>query len=233
MTPEKLLQQVLDVETPWQIVRVRDDLGKRQVDVWVGRPSGRSGWFFANKASAPEAQRERVWRHTNVGSARCLVHAAPPTDPDSSRLQWCGDGDLPFTRAFSRQIAGLFLEGVKFQSICAMLDLAVADLWKFKHSLDNGKAGLSAAAPIRLPAEAGADSSVPEADHPVWEMLLNGSVNIDIRALSLKLLLTKQREQMRLITDNEVRLLKAYEMRRYFVRYEQQLGHELAQLSQY
>jgi hypothetical protein len=232
MTPEKLLQQVLDIENPWQIVRVRDDLGKRQVDVWVARPSGRSGWFFSAKAEAAPEHRERVWRHSNIGSSRCLVHAAPPTDPDSSKLQWCGDGDLPFTRAFSRQIAGLFLEGVKFQSICGMLDIAVADLWKFKHSLDHGKAGLSDTASIQLPAEA-AGESVPEADHPVWEMLLTGTVNIDIRALSLKLLLTKQREQMRLITDSEVRLLKAHEMRRYFVRYEQQLAHELAQLSQY
>ncbi len=60
--------------------------------------------------------------------------------------------------------------------------------------------------------------------------LLDGSTNIDIRVLSLKLLLTKLREQMRVITDAEVRVLKAYELQRYFLRYEQMLGHELGQL---
>lgn len=228
MTSEDLLRQLLGIEAPWQIVRVRDDLGKRQVDVWVGQASGRSGWFFGSKASVPQ-DREQVWRHINLGSSRCLIHAVPPSGEDSDKLTWCGDGDLPFTRALSRQIASLFLEGVKFQSICNMLDVTVADLWKFKHNLDNGKARLTPAAD----SGATATSNVPEADHPVWEQLLDGSVNIDIRTLSLKLLLTKLREQMRLITDNEVRRLKAYEMQRYFVRYEQQLAHELQQLTKY
>ena len=53
---------------------------------------------------------------------------------------------------------------------------------------------------------------------------------IDVRLLSLRLLLTKMREQMRLITDPEVRLLKCYELQRFFVRYEKTLGHELAQI---
>lgn len=225
MTSEELLHQVLAIETPWQIVKVRDDLGRRQVDVWVARAGGRGGWFFGNRPAVPEA-RERVWRHINLGHSRCLVHAAPPADGELP--PWCGDGELPFTRALARQVAGLFREGVKFQSICTMLDIAVADLWKFKHHLDHGKAGLSG---IALPAAAAGESKVPEADHPLWAMLLDGSLNIDIRMLSLKLLLTKLREQMRLITDTEVRLLKAHEMQRYFVRYEAQLAHELAQLN--
>jgi hypothetical protein len=129
----------------------------------------------------------------------------------------------------SRQIASMLLEGVKFQSICSILDVTVADLWKFKHSLDSGKAGLSSAPPPP-PVAAAPSTRVPEADDPVWEKLLDGSTNIDIRVLSLKLLLTKLREQMRVITDAEVRVLKAYELQRYFLRYEQMLGHELGQL---
>ena len=129
-------------------------------------------------------------------------------------------------------IAAMMRDGIKLQSICAILDITVADLWKFKHTLDSGKAGLSGgnATTAGIP-EASSSSSVPDPDSPIWEKLLDGSVNIDIRLLGLKFLLTKLREQMRVITDPEVRVLKAYELQRYFARYEQTLGHELAQLS--
>ncbi|HMV20998.1 MAG TPA: hypothetical protein PKL28_09505 [Rhodocyclaceae bacterium] len=228
MKSEDLLRSVIEVEAPWQVVKVRDDLGKRQVDVWIAQQTGRSGWFFGSKATVPQ-DREQVWRHINLGNSRCLIHAVPPPKAAGEAPLWCGDGDLPFTRAMSRQIASMLLEGIKFQSICSILDVTVADLWKFKHSLDSGKAGLSSAPPPP-PAAAAPSTRVPEADDPVWEKLLDGSTNIDIRVLSLKLLLTKLREQMRVITDAEVRVLKAYELQRYFVRYEQMLNHELGQL---
>src|SRR5574343_187129 len=64
----------------------------------------------------------------------------------------------------------------------------------------------------------------------IWLELLSGQRQIDIRALSLKLLLTKLRDQAQQITDAEVRLLKAHELQRYFVRHAHLLGHELAQL---
>ncbi|MBI2306232.1 MAG: hypothetical protein HYU78_02920 [Rhodocyclales bacterium] len=228
MTAEELLQRLLAVEAPWQVVKVRDDLGRSQIDVWVGRGESRGGWLFGKRqTAAPE--RETAWRHLNLGHARCVVHA-PPAAAGDDALPWSGDDGQPFTHALARQIAGLFREGIKFQSVCAMLDVAVADLWKFKHSLDHGRAGLSGTP--ALPAAEGA-SSVPAAEHPVWAMLLDGALDIDIRVLGLKLFLSKLREQMRLITDDEVRLLKAHEMQRYFVRYERQLGHELAQLRRY
>lgn len=229
MKSEDLLRQALEIEAPWQITRVRNDLGRRQIDIWVGRESARSGWFFSARGGAPEA-RERAWRHINVGHSRCIVHAAPPGDADSGQLAWFGSDDQPFTHGLSRQIAAMFREGINFQSVCSMLDIPVADLWKFKHGLDSGKAGLSPLAPP--PAERPA-SGVPDASDPLWEGLLDGTINIDIRVLSLKLLLTKLREQMAVITDPEVRILKAHEMQRYFTRHEHMLGHELAQLTRF
>lgn len=222
MKDSELLQRVLAVASPWQVLEVRDDLGERQIDVWVGEAGGRTGWFFGQKAAAADKP-ERVWRHLNLGGWRCFVHVAgggAPADP-----LWCGEPDLPFTRAMAREAAALLWEGVRLQTICALLDVRLDDLWKLKHSLDSGKTGLSAAVP-----ECSPSGCVPDANDPVWESLLDGSLDIDIRVLSLKLLLTRLREQMRLITDTEVRMLKAYEMHRYFVRYEHILAHELAQL---
>ncbi|PKO88602.1 MAG: hypothetical protein CVU18_06895 [Betaproteobacteria bacterium HGW-Betaproteobacteria-12] len=228
MKAEDLLHKMLEIQSPWQIVRIREDLGKHQIDVWIGRQTGKSSWFFGHRAAAAPEDREHVWRHVNLGDQRCLIHAALVDDP--APPGWSGELGMPFSRALARLIAAMMREGIKLQSICGLLDLTVSDLWKFKHTLDNGKAGLSGA-PLLATDEAGGPSAVPEPDHPVWERLLDGSLNIDIRLLSLKFLLSKLREQMRLISDSEVRVLKAYELQRYFVRYERALGHELAQLA--
>lgn len=227
MKPEEVLCQALEIHAPWQIVRMRNDLGKGQIDLWVARESTRSAWFFGARSEV-DLSHEQVWRHINIGNARCLVHAVPPGADDQPGLQWLGEAEQPFSRALARQIAGMFMEGISFQAICSLLDIPVAELWKFKHSLDHGKTGLSGRRPASTEP---AGSGVPEASDPLWERLLDGTINIEIRVLSLKLLLTKLREQFSIITDGEVRLLKTHEMQRYFVRHEKLLGHELAQLT--
>jgi len=121
-------------------------------------------------------------------------------------------------------------DGIKLQSICAILDITVGDLWKFKHGLDSGKTNLMTTLAETPASDAASGSRVPEPDAAVWPGLLDGSVNLDIRLLSLKLLLTRMRDQMRVITDPEVRALKCYELQRFFVRYEKTLGHELTQI---
>lgn len=229
MKPEELLSEALDIAAPWQITRTRNDLGKRQIDIWVGTKTPRSGWFFGNRTEHAEYAKS-TWRHINIGNSRCVVHAMPLSSQESEGLSWLGEDGQQFSRALARQIAGMFMEGIKFQSICSILDIPVADLWKFKHSLDSGKAGLSVSARHGMESVA-AISGVPETNDAIWENLLDGSLNIDIRVLSLKLLLTKLREQMRVITDSEVRIMKTHELQRYFVRHEHLLGHELAQLA--
>lgn len=229
MKADELLQKVLEIEAPWQITRLRDDLGKKQIDVWIGKKVEKSGWLFGTKTmAAVPAGREQVWRHYNLGDTRCLIHVEL-TD-NTSTTPWCGEPGQPFTHAMSRLVVGMMRDGIKLQSICAILDIAVGDLWKFKHGLDSGKTALTVAA-ATLPAEAEAAAGrIPEPDSPLWARILDGSVAIDVRLLSLRLLLTRMREQMRVITDPEVRLLKCYELQRFFVRYEKTLGHELSQI---
>lgn len=71
---------------------------------------------------------------------------------------------------------------------------------------------------------------VPDVTDPVWQRLLEGNMPLDIKVLSLKLMLTRSRSQMELITDDEVRLLKMRELHRYFVKNQRVLGHELSQI---
>lgn len=231
MKAEDLLQKLLEIEPPWQVVRVREDLGKRQVDVWVAQQTGKSSWFFGAKTATVPEDREQAWRHINLGDIRCVVHAEASVEV--APKPWRGDVGQPFTHALSRLIVTMMHDGIKLQSICAILDITVGDLWKFKHGLDSGKTGLStplAAAPTE---EGAPESKVPDSEASVWTGLLDGTIDIDIRLLSLKFLLTKMRDQMRVITDPEVRSLKCHELQRFFVRYEKTLGHELAQLEKF
>ncbi len=101
-------------------------------------------------------------------------------------------------------------DGIGFGTICDLLDLPVAELWKFKHRLENGKAVLAAPPASRNEPLPG----LPAADDPLWESLLDGSLGIEMHALGLKLLLTKLREQWAVIGDPEVRALKVQELRR-------------------
>lgn len=224
MKLEEVLHQVLGVEAPWQIVNVRNDLGRRQIDVWLGKAAVRGGWFFGGRTAAPSGN-EQVWRHVNIGDCRCVVHA--PLPEEANPPAWSGQPGMPFTYGMSRLIAAMMRDGIRLQGVCDLLDVTVGDIWKFKHTLDSGKAGLSGAVAA---SEAAPASRVPEPDHPVWGGLLEGSLQLDIKLLSLKLLLAKLREQMRVISDPEVRILKTYELQRYFLRYEAALEHELLQL---
>lgn len=226
MVTEELLQKILGISPPWRIVRLRDDMGRDQIDLWVAPQTGK-GLFGGVKTADIAESREQVWRHINLGRTRCLVHAELAAD--NARLYWQGEPGQPFTHAMTNRVVTLMREGVKLQSICDLLDIPVSDLWRFKHSLDNGVVGLGleAKAPVQP------ESGVPDAEANIWRLLLDGGVDIDIRLLSLKLLLTKMREQMRLISDPEVRVLKCYELQRFFARYEKNLKHEISQLSRH
>lgn len=226
MVTEDLLQKILGISAPWRIVRLRDDMGRDQIDLWVAPQTGK-GLFGGVRTASISESREQVWRHINLGRTRCMVHAELAAD--NAQLYWQGEPGQPFTQAMTNRVVTLMREGVKLQSICDLLDIAVADLWRFKHGLDNGVVGLSTETAV--PAQP--ESSVPEAEANVWRLLLEGRVDIDIRLLSLKFLLTKMREQMRLISDPEVRVLKCYELQRFFLRYEKNLKHEISQLSRH
>jgi hypothetical protein len=228
MKAEDLLYKCLEVSPPWQIVRIRDDLGKSQIDVWIGQQTGKGNWLFGAKTASVSEAREQAWRHLNLGDTRCVVHAE--AGADTAALPWQGEKDQPFTHAMSGRIVAMMRAGITLQSVCAILDITVGDLWKFKYGLDSGKTGLSASLSMPSAENAATGSRVPDADSAVWSGLLDGSTHLDIRLLSLKFLLTKMREQMRVITDHEVRALKCYELQRFFVRYEKTLGHELSQL---
>lgn len=74
---------------------------------------------------------------------------------------------------------------------------------------------------------------LPDVSDPLWLALLHGKRDLDVRTLSLKLLLTKLRAQARAIRDDEVMMLKLVELHRFFTRHRAVLRHEIAQLQRW
>lgn len=76
----------------------------------------------------------------------------------------------------------------------------------------------------------GLPQGVPDVSDPLWQALLMGERDLDVRALSLRLLLSKLRGQARALQDDEVRMLKLVELHRFFEKNQAVLRHELSQL---
>lgn len=240
-----LMRRMLQIDEPWEVQEYKVDLRNRRCEVWVGVEVPKT-WF-----GRPKKQIEATistWRHVNFGNLQVYLHVAIPNGADVSKQNWTGDAGLPFTRALAKQVFSMFNEGVTLRGICALLDLPLNDLWRYRFALDNGKVRVgdtpdelvgdgvkakpiaSTPAAVAVAEEAPGSAGVPDLADPVWTKLAMGEFNLDVRVLSLKLMLTRVRSQLDVISDDEVRMLKLRELHRYFVKNERMLGHELAQL---
>lgn len=259
-----LWHKLLRIEAPWTVLECRADDLRRRYDVSIAVDTPR-GWFGLPRGKQQAAARQVSWRHVNFGEWEIHVHVAVPANADLSALSWVGEGDLPFTRALSQQVFAFLREGSSLQSICILLNLPIAELWRFRYAIDSGRwAAGEGTVPGREPQDEPAplgdgpaipavpvsngtvaplaaapaarddahDSGIPDLTDPVWSALLQGSHQIDIRVLGLKLMLSRLRAQFELISDDEVRLLKLHELHRYFVKNRRLLAHELAQLGE-
>lgn len=234
--PQQVLRTLLNVEEPWKVTDTRLDTGRRRHDIWIALEVSR-GWFGLGRARAAPSAPPVSWRHVNFGDWEVHVHVAAPGNADLSQQPWAGEEDLPFSRALTRQVFEHLREGCSLQSIGTLLRLPVAELWRFRYALDSGRWS-AAGAPAAVEAGAGdgqgaeghGDPDVPAPGDPVWVALLDGSLPLEVRALGLRLLLSRLRAQFAVIGDDEVRGLKLQECHRYFLRNKHQLAHELAQL---
>ncbi|MDG5974305.1 hypothetical protein H010_03522 [Hydrogenophaga taeniospiralis CCUG 15921] len=234
-----LLRQLLLIERPWEVREYQFDPRKRRCDVWVA-PEVERGWFGRERKPAASTL-TGSWRHLSIGPIQCHLHVALPPGQHHPGLEWLGEPGMPFTRALSQRVFAMFNQGVSLQSVCTLMDLSLQDVWRYRYAIDSGRpSGVAeapvAASPAAAPRAPWADEpghpNVPDLTDPVWMRLLNAEMGLDIRVLSLKLMLTRVRSQLELINDEEVRLLKLRELHRYFVKNERVLTHELAQLRQ-
>jgi hypothetical protein len=222
-------KQLLQLEPPWRVLRLDHDAGARRFDLWVGRDAPRPWYGFGRRGGAPVLE-HFAWRHVNFGPWRVYLYVALPPGSSTEGVPWLGEPDMPFSHQLARQIFALLKADVSLQRICELLDLPMSELWKFRYALDSGRlAAPEVGTDERMP-ELPADRDIPAPDDPVWAALVDGQLEIDIRVLGLKLLLSRLRGQMARISDHEIRALKLQEFHRYFAKNKRMLGHELAQL---
>lgn len=217
-----LIGGTLGITTPWQVVDVRLSGDGRRVDIWVGQEQARSWFSRGSKATSAEAHANL--RHLSLCGVPCFIHIPVSALDRLQNVPWAGTADLPFTRSMQREILTLIGEGISLQTICTLVNIPFTDLWKYKYAFERGKV---TAQPVRA---AEGEAELPDAASEVWERLLRGDLEISIQALSLKLLVTRLRTQLRLITDDEIRQIKIRELHRYFIRHQQQLRAEIEQL---
>lgn len=234
-----LLRQLLLIGNAWEIGDYQLDLRKRRCDVWVA-PEVERSWFGRPRKAAAVRTEQHTWQHLALGPVRFFLHVSAPVGADLSRSSWTGDPGMPFTHALAQQVFAMFNEGMELTAICKMMGLSLNDVWRYRFAIDNGLVQSQTGAP-KAPARpaaaaAAADVSrggataVPDVADPVWLRVVSGDLKLDIKVLSLKLMLTRVRSQLELISDDEVRLLKLRDLHRYFVKNERVLSHELTQL---
>jgi hypothetical protein len=111
----------------------------------------------------------------------------------------------------------------------ALLGPEIAELQRAERALRDAETQRQAQTAARLNQQ-GDDSAVPDVSDPLWQALLSGEVALDVRTLSLRLMLSKLRLQASSLKDDEVRMLKLVELHRFFEKHQAVLHHELAQI---
>lgn len=241
-----LLRQLLSIAGGWDVTDYELDLRKQRCDVWVG-PQVERGWFGRARKSQTGPTEQHVWRHLAFGRTRFVIHVTAPAGTDLSRMIWAGDPGMPFTRALAQHVFLMFNEGLSIEAICKLHGLSLNDVWKYRFAVDNGLVNIQGSQSTTPPAAmapqpaatrpaaaalmaANGSDSVPDVADPVWMQLASGELKLDIRVLSLKLMLTKVRSQLEVIHDDEIRMLKLRDLHRYFLKNERALSYELAQI---
>lgn len=252
-----ILDLILSIKSPCEIVKRTVNHNQRRIDVWVALQaalasqdaSTKSSWFGFKKAAPKAAQAIETldltefnsWRHLDLADWQIVVHTPSPTPSAMLNEPWTGVVGQHFSHSLSRVIFAMLAEGASFAVICTTLKLNLTDVLKYKFALDKGQVGVltqGAAAAQRtvLPSETrsgtGANVSVvPSFDHAVWTAIAAGKLDIEIKTLSLRLLLTKVKSQFTVAFDDEVRTLRVRELHRYFEKNQRALSHEIAQIN--
>lgn len=235
------------LQSPWRASQYSIDHISKSIHVWVTGQAPqvvqKRGWFgvkAVQAAASPASAADQRWRHLDCMDYACFIHTQEQLDASHRDLPWFGAPDMPFSNRLARKVFQFLMEGLDMQLICDVLKLSFTDLWKFKYALDNGLLHFEYAPvahrklkDVGVSVAPGAVGTVPDMCDPVWENLITGTLNIQIKTLGFQLLLAKLRQQVSLQQSDDVKLMKLRELHRYVERHERVLSHELSQLNQY
>lgn len=228
MKDAELCHWLLEVNEPWEVSRVRVDTHSRELHAYL---STGKGWFGRYLGEQPRSR----WRHTNIGAYKTYIHASLPEQHEQAAQAFLGKSTSDFTHGLARRVIQCLQDGLRYRQVCALLDIDIHLAWQIKHAIESGQlstADTDLRARLRLddPAEQSA-SSIPPSDDRAWLRLLALDCPFEIRLLSLKLLLARARQDFARAHDPDMRILRINELRRFFIKHEKHLQHEIAQLS--
>lgn len=246
---------LLDVAHPFAVVKSAASQSVRRIDIWIHdqtmQPAEvvvvKNSWFGIKKRTVSKSNNSldlskySEWRHLDMAGWKLYIHTPSPTPVSMLEAPWTGEAGQKFTNAMSRIIFMMMSEGASPALICSTLRLDLSDLWSYKRALEKGLVGIQAQGLNVARAQAAASnfgqssfltSTLPGYESPVWLKIASGAMNLDIKTLSLRLLLTKVKSQYIVALDDEVRSLHVRELHRYFEKNQRVLSHEIAQINQ-
>lgn len=250
------LQAAAGIAAPWRITTFQFDPMAKRLHLWLTRhpPQEVKKGFFKrwsqvqpvlNPVDSVLGVQEMRWRHLNCMDYACMIHTTDILDPRHHQLPWFGKPGQPFTNRMVKHIAGSVSKGTDLSVVADLLGVDFADLWKVKFALERKGDNLNkdkapdSVIPTLPPQPISADSGLMGMDvltsisYTVWEKLIRGELNIQIKALGFQLLLSKLRSQVAEQPTPDVIELKVRELLRFMVRNARSLDHELAQIRNY
>lgn len=223
MRDTEICRKLLQLEEPWSVDRVKVDDQAGEIHVYL--VTGKS-WFGRPAFLRPKL----LWRHTSIGAFKTFIHATLPEDGrEHQDLPFLGELGSDFTRGLARRVVECLQAGMGYRQICKLLEIDVYLAWQIRHALGE-RPQSEAAGPEDDGPEAPSARQIPPTGDPVWLRLLESDESIDIRLLGLRLLLARCRQEFPGLTTDDAKIMRVNAVRRFFIKHEKQLDHEISQL---
>lgn len=229
MRDTDICRQLLELKEPWDVDRIKVDAQSRELHAYLR--TGKS--WFGRPALVPPKSR---WRHANVGSFKTYIHASLPEQDmgPSEALPFLGSVGNDYTHGLAQRVIECLNAGLGYRQVCRLLDIDVYLAWQIRHAISEGMHGADRSLAGSVAGNAAPDTArqaIPPTGDPVWFNLLESDAPMDIRLLSLKLMLARSRQEFSDLTSHDAKILRVNALRRFFIKHEKQLGHEIAQLA--
>ncbi|MDL0431202.1 hypothetical protein QPM17_08690 [Marinobacter sp. TBZ242] len=223
MRDTEICRKLLQLEEPWSVDRVKVDVETRELHAYL--VAGKS-WFGRPTFVRPKMR----WRHANIGAFKTFVHATLPDDQaQRQNSPFLGEVDRDFTHGLAQRVVECLKAGLGYRQVCNLLEIDVYLAWQIRHAISEGQWGGDENL-VERSMEPSSSRQIPPTGDPVWLRLLESEESIDIRLLGLRLLLARCRQEFPTLSSNDARIMRVNTVRRFFIKHEKQLAHEISQL---
>ncbi len=249
--------QLLEIQAPWRILHVSIDQSSKRLDIHLGFGGALKKSFFGitrKKGSlsfggqhiCPQCHsvlpkndelKPMSIRHLPVADFETYLHVPSPGTVHSSQSDcicmksWLASGTR-CTVAMRDHIAALLQQEVpSTQKISQLTGITADELEEIIKSVEVPATTVSQDEPTHLPAESSNNTTIPDIDHPSWQLLLSGKLSIRSNVVALNMLMQHVCKKYSESPGIETGTAGAESLRQFFVRNERLLEQEINQLN--